>query len=107
MDQCSCRILREVEYRYTAGALTRDKPHLVRAAHEHRRQRDRARSLAGKVDLAGLTVKAGTWLVDPTNLTVNAAAAASIAASLGVSTNVVLETTASGSRPYSRSTARR
>jgi filamentous hemagglutinin family protein len=49
-----------------------------------------------RVDFAGLTVKAGSWLVDPTNLTVDDAAAASIDQSLSAGTSVTLQTTASG-----------
>ncbi|HUO12045.1 MAG TPA: filamentous hemagglutinin N-terminal domain-containing protein, partial [Caulobacteraceae bacterium] len=49
------------------------------------------------VNFAGLTVKAASWLVDPTNLTVDSAAATSIDDSLNAGTNVTLQTTASGS----------
>ena len=40
--------------------------------------------------------KGGTWLVDPVDLTIDAAAAATVAASLDAGTNVVEQTSASG-----------
>ncbi|MFI4933477.1 MAG: YDG domain-containing protein [Caulobacterales bacterium] len=46
------------------------------------------------VDFTGLSVKAGTWLIDPVNLTVDAAAASTIDANLAT-TNVTLKTGAS------------
>jgi filamentous hemagglutinin family protein len=45
------------------------------------------------VDFTGLKVKAGTWLIDPVNLTVDAAAAATIDATLNANTDVLLRTT--------------
>jgi hypothetical protein len=45
------------------------------------------------VNFDGLTVKAANWLVDPTNLTINAAAATTIDAALAADTNVILRTT--------------
>jgi mucin-19 len=45
------------------------------------------------VDFTGVRVRAGTWLIDPTTLTVDAAAASTIAANLAT-TNVTLHTTA-------------
>jgi len=48
------------------------------------------------VNFAGVTVKAGAWLVDPTDLTISASAAASIDKSLAAGTSVTLKTTSSG-----------
>jgi filamentous hemagglutinin family protein len=47
------------------------------------------------VNFDGLRVKAANWLIDPTDLTVDAAAAATISANLA-GTSVTLQTTASG-----------
>ena len=49
------------------------------------------------VDFTGVTVKAGQWLIDPTDLTVNSGAAATIDNSLAAGTSVTLQTTASSS----------
>lgn len=48
-----------------------------------------------RIDTRGLQGAAGTWLVDPTNLTIDAAAAATISANLATS-NVTLQTNADG-----------
>ena len=50
-----------------------------------------------RVDFTGLTVKAAQWLIDPTDLTVNAGAANTIDNSLAAGTSVTLQTTASSS----------
>ena len=47
------------------------------------------------VDFAGVKVSAGDWLVDPTNLTIDSAAAAAISSNLAT-TDVTLQTTATG-----------
>jgi filamentous hemagglutinin family protein len=49
----------------------------------------------GAVNTGAPNGQLGTWLLDPTNLTVNAAAAATISQSLG-NTNVILQTNANG-----------
>ena len=50
----------------------------------------------GKLSFSGASITAHNWLIDPTNLTVNASAAKIIDNSLGNGTNVTLKTTASG-----------
>jgi filamentous hemagglutinin family protein len=55
----------------------------------------RVETSGASVNFDGLKVKAANWLIDPTDLTVDAAAAATISANLA-GTSVTLQTTASG-----------
>ena len=48
------------------------------------------------VNFAGLTVKAGSWMVDPENLTISGADADTLSTALSEGTSVTLQTTASG-----------
>ena len=51
---------------------------------------------SANIDAAAPAGRSGSWLVDPTDLTINAAAATTIEAALNGGTNVTEQTTATG-----------